>query len=730
MMPPSNQGGMGVVRGMMLGLIVGMDGIQAALVVGALVFTGQIASGMELGVGAALLGAALSALVYARRTAVPHGVTVIQEGNIALLLPAITAMVATSQAPIDSKIMTALAIVAIAGMTTGALFLLSGGLKLGGLGKYMPYPVLAGFIAGAGWLMVDASSVVLTGDHLPAGLIDIADHPQQLVALTITLCYVAALLLATRLSKSPLAIPGVMLSAIGAFFIVTWVAGISPEEARSLGQLPTSTNINLQTVTEHSLYAVEWPEVLKAAPSILMVAALSMVHLLLILSSVEMATGQESDLNADLKANGLSNLASSCVGGPIVYTSMAMSIMASETATPKRVSALTAATLLFIALATAGRLLAYIPTFIPAGFILFLGITLLKNWLFNSFRWLPLADFLIIAVIVASIAFMGFLDGLGVGLFLAMLAFVLNYARQPLIRLRATGKERRSTVDRSVECSQFLSSHGEQIEFIGLQGYLFFGTAERVAATVRERISNAKLQPLRFLILDFHNVSSADSTATTSLIKIQRLVSAAGGVLLLTRLPPSMKRSVQLVAAQMSSAALQIAPDPDTALAAAENGLLHEHASSSSERTLADYFSTYVGDDPLIPEIINSMSRLVFPENTVVIQHEAENYDLFFLESGRIRIQITRPDGSILRLRSMMAGTLFGEIAFYRRQPGTADVITETASVVYRLHAADFERLQEGNPRMAALLHRMLGVALAEKLSISNRALQSLDSQA
>jgi CRP-like cAMP-binding protein len=191
-----------------------------------------------------------------------------------------------------------------------------------------------------------------------------------------------------------------------------------------------------------------------------------------------------------------------------------------------------------------------------------------------------------------------------------------------------------------------------------------------------------------------------------------------------------MKRSVPLVAAQLSSAPLQMATDPDTALAAAENALLREHATASSERTLADYFSTYVGDDPLIPEIVKSMSRLVLPENTVVVQHQADNYDLFFLESGRIRIQRTRPDGSILQIRSMMAGTLFGEIAFYLRQPRTADVITETASVVYRLRAADFEKLQEGNPRMAALLHRMLGIALAEKLSISSRALQSLDSQA
>jgi SulP family sulfate permease len=123
------------------------------------------------------------------------------------------------------------------------------------------------------------------------------------------------------------------------------------------------------------------------------------------------------------------------------------------------------------------------------------------------------------------------------------------------------------------------------------------------------------------------------------------------------------------------------------------------------------------------------MSRQVFPANTVIIKYQAADYDLFFLESGRIRIQVTRPDGSVLRLRSMMGGTLFGEIAFYLRQRRTADVIAETTSVVYRLSATDFEKLQEGKPRVAALLHRLLGVVLAEKLSLTSRALQALDSQ-
>ena len=164
---------------------------------------------------------------------------------------------------------------------------------------------------------------------------------------------------------------------------------------------------------------------------------------------------------------------------------------------------------------------------------------------------------MMIGLIVISIALVGFFEGILIGLTLSMLVFVVNFARLPVVRLRVNGAERNSTVDWSSACNKFLAENGEQIELIILQGYLFFGTADSVASMIRERIANDSQPSLRYLILDFRHITSADSTAISSLIKIHRIVAAAGATLLITRLPENMKRTLRLIMGATSYESVQ-----------------------------------------------------------------------------------------------------------------------------------------------------------------------------
>ena len=125
--------------GLVLGLIAGMDNIAAALAIGALIFTGQIAAGMGHGVAIVLLGGALMAVAVAWHSRIENSVALVQESNIAILALAVTGMVAAAQGSVETKIATAIAIVGCASVLTGLLFWLTGRLKLGGLVRFLPY---------------------------------------------------------------------------------------------------------------------------------------------------------------------------------------------------------------------------------------------------------------------------------------------------------------------------------------------------------------------------------------------------------------------------------------------------------------------------------------------------------------------------------------------------------------------------------------------------------------
>ena len=719
-----------IAPGIMLGLVIGMDGVHSAVAIAALVFTGHIAAGVGLGVGTVLLSGAISALVYAWVSRLPNAIRLVQESNIALLTPAIAGMVAASQVSVDATIATTLAIIAMASIASGSVLMLTGWLKLGGLSKYLPYPVLAGFLAGAGWLMVDGASIIITGMPVISDVINPSSEPLPLLLMGCTIAYALLLMAASQWTRNPAwAVPLAMLIAIGMFFVVIWIMGISIDTVRALGHLPEITEAGHVSLPSPSLLgAVEWQEVLKVTPNILLVAVLSTIHLMLIISSFDLATGRDSDISADLKANGLANLASGLVGGPIGYTGMAMSVLASETSASRRVTAISAAIVMLGVLAGADQILGYLPVFLPAGFILFLGFSLLKNWFFRPLRSLPLLDSMMIGLIVISIALVGFLEGILIGLTLSMLVFVVNFARLPVVRLRVNGAERNSTVDWSSACNKFLAENGEQIELIILQGYLFFGTADSVASMIRERIANDSQPSLRYLILDFRHITSADSTAISSLIKIHRIVAAAGATLLITRLPENMKRTLRLIMGATSYESVQFLSSPDAALALAEEGLLYERESLGQEKTLESYLSAYIAEHPRLPELIQEMSREIVPPETMLIDHGDATHDLFVLAKGRVRVQVMHKDGTFLRLRSMMEGAIFGEIAFCLRQTGTADVVSETTVILYRLRMQTFEELQGRDPELASLIYQIMAKALAQKLTIASKALKSLDS--
>jgi sulfate permease, SulP family len=714
----------------MLGLIIGMDGVHSAVAIAALVFTGHIASGVGLGVGTVLLSGAISALVYAWWSRLPNAIRLVQESNIALLTPAIAGMVAASQVSVDATIATTLAIIAIASIASGGVQMLTGWLKLGGLSKYLPYPVLAGFLAGAGWLMVDGANIMITGMPVISNVINPSSEPLPLLLMGCTIAYALLLMAASQWTRNPAqAVPLAMLLAIGMFFFVISITGISIDTVRALGHLPEITEAGHVSLPSPSVVgAVEWQEVLKVTPSILLVAVLSTIHLMLIISSFDLATGRDSDISADLKANGLANLASGLVGGPIGYTGMAVSVLASETSASRRVTAISAAIVMLGVLAAADQILRYLPVFLPAGFILFLGFSLLKNWFFRPLRLLPLLDCVVIGLIVISIALVGFLEGILIGLTLSMLFFVVNFARLPVVRLRTNGSERNSTVDWSSACKRFLAENGQQIELIILQGYLFFGTADSVASIVRGRIANDSQPSLRYLILDFRHITSADSTAISSLIKIHRIAAAAGATLLISQLPENMKRTFRLIMGATSYESVQFLSSADAALALAEEGLLYEHESLGQEKTLESYLSAYIDEHPRIPGLIQVMSREVVPPETMLIHHGDATHDLFFLVKGRVRVQIIHTDGTFQRLRSMMEGAIFGEIAFCLRQTGTADVVSETTAIIYRLRLETFEELQNTDPELASLIYQIMAKALAQKLAIASKALKSLDS--
>ncbi len=192
-----------------------------------------------------------------------------------------------------------------------------------------------------------------------------------------------------------------------------------------------------------------------------------------------------------------------------------------------------------------------------------------------------------------------------------------------------------------------------------------------------------------------------------------------------TNVPPDILRLLALAGIEFSNdphMALDI--DLDHALEKAEEVVLRKQERLGGGESLLNHFIAAIGPHPRLPDLIGTMTKLEMQPDDVLIRQGEDADDVFFVATGRVRVQINLPDGKVLRVRTMLGGAIVGEIALYLHKNRTADVIVDAPSEIYRLSAGDLARLEREDPELAALAHRLLACNLSEKLSVANSMIQ------
>src|SRR5215468_3665632 len=127
-----------------------------------------VASGIRVALTTAVVAGAWVAL-----TSSYTGAIAIPQDRVAPILAILTAGIAAqmpSATPQD-KCLAVLSAIILVSLTTGLFLYLLGRFQLGNLIRYIPYPVIGGFLAGSGWLLVMGGIRVATGLPVRLGIL-------------------------------------------------------------------------------------------------------------------------------------------------------------------------------------------------------------------------------------------------------------------------------------------------------------------------------------------------------------------------------------------------------------------------------------------------------------------------------------------------------------------------------------------------------------------------------
>jgi SulP family sulfate permease len=442
---------------------------------------------------------------------------------------------------------------------------------------------------------------------------------------------------------------------------------------------------------------------------------ISVIGLLLNVSGLQLARREDFDLNQELRAAGLAQLAAGLLGNMPGYHTLSLSALVDRMGAHTRLATIAATTVGGVVFFLGADIVALMPRVVLGAIIVFLGLGFLSEWLYDAWFQLPRLDYALIVVILALIAMFGMLVGVVAGLAIAVALFVVAYSRIDVVKHTLSGTTLKSRMTRGYAEQQLLRERGEQIAIFQLQGFIFFGTAHDLYERVRQRATRPDLPALRFVLLDFRLVPRLDSTAMLSFAKMLQLAEARDLALVFTQLAPAVRRQIeQGLPRDDASRSMRIFPDLDRGLEWCENELLAAaDTPGGGEQSLRSQLAQ-IAPDP--DALLAYFERRVVGPGEYLLRQGEHPEDMFFVESGQVTAQIEPEGGPPLRLETMRGGRAVGELGFFLNRRRTAAVVADETSAVYRITWPDLRRMAQEQPDSAAAFHGLIARLLSERV--------------
>jgi SulP family sulfate permease len=699
------------------GLVIGAVEVVLAISFAALVYGGYLAYFLSRGIGMYLVAAAVTLAILAWRAGSRGVVGSVQDAAAAVLAIVATTTALDAFGSLDRAFLTVIAATVVVTLATGLTFALLGVFKLGNLVRYVPYPVVGGFLAGTGWLLFKGGIGVAASIQVYWRSRDDLLRHEELLRWIPALAFGIVLLLVARYVRRPLVIPAVIAIGVALFAVGVVVTGASRDEVEEglwlLGPFPAGELWEPRTVLD-ALQDADWAAVARQVAGIATAIFVAVIACLFNVSGIELIRHTDLDTNRELRDAGIVNVVSSAFGGIPGYHALSLTALGQQMGVDARVTGLVAALVPLSAVIFGAAMIELIPRAIVGGVLVFVGLAFIVEWVWDKRRSLPLSEYLVVLGILATIMVRGLLPGVAVGLVLAVVLFAVNYSRLEQVTEVAFGEIYRSNVDRPPAELESLASLADRVQVLRVHGFVFFGTSSGLLERIRRRVEGAGL---RYLVIDLRRVTGMDSSALMSFRKVAQLAEANGFELVLTDAPQAVRVKLERGGVVESDGVVRYEPDLDRGLQRCEDGLLGRvETGVGRSEALAG----------LPPRLWDYFEQVPLDEGATLIGQGDPPDDVFVLESGRLRVELVTAEGTQMRVSTVLPGVMVGEIALYTGAPRTADVVAETPSVVLRLGRAAIERMEAEEPELATALHRWFATTLAERLTDRMRALDTL----
>ncbi len=631
-----------------------------------------------------------------------------------------------------------LPLLALTALLSGGLQVLYGAAGGGRLIKFIPYPVVSGYLSGVGLLIALGQLPKLLG--LPAdtplhrGLLNPALWRKEglIAGLVTMLCMLTAPRLTRRVPATIIGLGGGM----AAYFAQ---ALFLPDLLRLAGNplvigpiLPSGSLSATLTGPLKHLLSVNLADIRLVLVPALTLSVLLSIDTLKTCVGLDALTRNRHRSNRELVGQGLGNLAACLLGGLPGAGTMGPTLVNLSSGGRTFRAGLCEGVFVLLALLFLGRLIAWVPIGVLAGILIVVASRMFDRTMFRLLRYHDgRFDFAVIAGVIVVALTVDLIAAAGVGVVLASVLFIRDQIRGAVIRRKqclnqVSSKTRRPSAERDA-----LKQLGNQAVYCELQGNLFFGTADQVVTNLEP-----DLRTCRFILLDLRRVQSLDYTAAHLFEQMHSQLVERGGELLFSGMPSGLlhQRAFEKYLVHLgvvrAGGGVRVCDTLDEALEWMENRLLESAGVRTPDTAQAlgpTDFDLFRGFDARTLDMLSGRLR----ERTLTAGEQAfaqgdPGGELFLVRRGSVRILLPLDGGRQHHVATIGPGEFFGELSFLDCERRSATAEAKESTELYVLTRACIDGTAPDEAALGAQLFARLALAIAQRLRQADAELRAL----
>lgn len=708
------------------GIVASLVTIAHCLSFSALIFSGELRDGLAAGLWGFMLATALASLAAAFITTLPPVLAGPRNPAIAVMsvmAAGIAAEIIAAGGTGARAAQHVLAALSVATVLTGLVLWGLGAFRLGQIVRFVPYPVIAGFLAASGWLLITGGFKVATGRPLDLGALSIPTGSDA-ARLAIAVLFAGLVQLLRTRGAGAAVLPMLFVGSTVLLDIVLWWMG-----ERGGWFLTSSSQARPWSPLGFSAADVDWRVIARAAVEILSIVAVTVIALLLDISSLEVQRRSSADMDAEFRNGGLLHLALAPLGGLSVGVALNPSRLIDELGGTTRLAGLAGGLAVGLVLLSGLDISALVPTPLLAGLVIYLGAGVISEALRTSPAGRSWTELGLTVAIMLAIVRLGYLTGVVLGIVGACLLFAVRYSRIEPIRRHVTRAEVSSPVERSPELKALLAHEGRRIHLFWVTGFVFFGSANRIYEEIRAKTGEGADGRRRWVVLDLTGVSGIDSSAVLSFVKLANWARTANVSLALAGNLAAMKAELQELRLPALGEHVRRHAGRNEALEWCEEELInavHLQTAPDDMTTFAAWLALELGAEAGKRLLERYLERRPLAPGEVVCEQGMASNSIEFIAMGSVAVTFTDATGRKVRVRRMAGRTVVGEMGFFRHSPRAASVVAINATTVMVLSRARYEALTQEDPDLARALLEFVVRALADRVEHGNREIGAL----